>query len=989
MEKYFEHYKETSLKVLPFKDELYTCWLIGNGLKTIGDLCLFLGEGNHLTREGMRIEDYHVASFFEELYETNKEKDFGDPETYSLELAFLELEKIYMSVRTEHYLSGKKKWFVFGELAKTLKEDSKAFKSAGAKTCRELEDIVNFHLLSKGAGSLKEVDRREGSSELFWSSVDLETCYALEQEGIKTLYDFAHSDLRRVAKNTGLNYSFLKSSLHQARITSAYDDDAKGTYDDYLIDEDNFIRKGNQLFNKMDGKHLLDAPLETLQFSKNISKHLAKSNFKTLSSVFDVGFLRFAKSLFLFDCDYEQLLIEFKEAVKFEVLKDLETRVLDSFSFGAVEGQDFNTLISSWNFDCSQEEVKNAVNSLVSKGLLIEEENILKKKPIPFIDFLNMQQDSQKKELLLGHLEGKTLHEIGDPLSLTRERIRQIITLYFRSLINRASAMSTTFIEDKYKYVFETYELSQKEFLDIFQESIFTLEYLRMRYKSGSKNVKEIQYDEDIDKEIAEKISEYTDRNMLIINGEKLKRNGMSLVNYVIKNRCTNDVTCEEFERVFLDFLKENGLENDEKLLHTYKGMKNRISELDNIVCKRHFTFRYYDYSKYDFSNFAEKLGCDERWGAILSTEVLFNDNAGLMVDYDIHDYYELHSILKRLYKYDSDTIIIVKRMPRIEIGQVDSKEFTVRKWREYGEPAVSDFSKRLSDEIGFSSMFVYNEFINKSDVPLLIKQKNMMDPLPFDVREKVKSYLSKDFYFYDEFIATCLAIDVDLTDKLDYGNAELLGYNLFSDYLIKQPYNAKEYFEKLMSESDVIYYDDYKRLFGCNTFGGLFRIAKKNLDIIETQKGIYKKLPAVIEERNATRESLFKMAEDAVKFADDQYIMFFTVKQLIDKGLFENEGFDMTDATLLESLIEYHCHLPATSVFANKVFCLLKEPFSMKDLIWFIIRMRGSMSVKEVDAYLNEEFGIKQRDNHKVREILGSSLFEFNQETSKYSIAD
>ncbi len=101
------------------------------------------------------------------------------------------------------------------------------------------------------------------------------------------------------------------------------------------------------------------------------------------------------------------------------------------------------------------------------------------------IDYAKSIKDSRSRNILLLRLSGKTLQEIGNFYSITRERVRQICSKFLRS----ARRKFKHFSEDKYLCVVSKYQISCKDFTASFNEPVSTFVYCKAATRKNARKM--------------------------------------------------------------------------------------------------------------------------------------------------------------------------------------------------------------------------------------------------------------------------------------------------------------------------------------------------------------------------------------------------------------------------------------------------------------------------------------------------------------------
>ena len=89
---------------------------------------------------------------------------------------------------------------------------------------------------------------------------------------------------------------------------------------------------------------------------------------------------------------------------------------------------------------------------------------------------------------------------------------------------------------------------------------------------------------------------------------------------------------------------------------------------MDNVLNGFSETFRRYDFGKYDWKRFCRELDLSEFDGTEVSTALVYGYRRPLMARYDIRDEYELHNLLRRVWR-GSDIDLRFRKILILVIG--------------------------------------------------------------------------------------------------------------------------------------------------------------------------------------------------------------------------------------------------------------------------------------------------------------------------------
>lgn len=109
-----------------------------------------------------------------------------------------------------------------------------------------------------------------------------------------------------------------------------------------------------------------------------------------------------------------------------------------------------------------------------------------------------------------------------------------------------------------------------------------------------------------------------------------------------------DDISFDDFIDFTNEYLNDLGMSNFVLSKDSYRGRYNKILQSDKVLTKHNQMMRYYDISSRNYDELYNTLNLNQFSDVEISARKLFDENSDLMRDYDIHDEYELHNLLKK-----------------------------------------------------------------------------------------------------------------------------------------------------------------------------------------------------------------------------------------------------------------------------------------------------------------------------------------------------
>lgn len=407
---------------------------------------------------------------------------------------------------------------------------------------------------------------------------------------------------------------------------------------------------------------------------------------------------------------------------------------------------------------------------------------------IPLIKY--MERDFNDKDLLQYRLKGMTLEEVGKIFGISRERVRQRqlkVLRHFDNVLELA----------KYKDIFETYFMKKTDFISLFHESPEVYELLRIMLIAGQKDLGYFVLESNKIKN-KDKLEYLMNHKFYVTRFGEIKR--------ISKSEFADEVLFSHKERVFTpeDFFK---VYQAESVKYSQLGLEipnSRAAEgvllrSDYSLFTRGKKFRYYDYnySEEDWLQLAELINTLDE--GCYSTLKIFNENADLMKQLDVHDEYELHNLYKKKIHLLNDSIKMT-RSPEFIINNIVKKSFVMNEMFNFSGKSLEKFLDYLYTEYGLkkNTMGAYTnanlkKYINEGIIVSSLEKidvtviENLQQHfiLPIYMKPRVQEILN----YYEQNLTT------HLLDQLGYmmtGNVIFLKAfgnttNAFSNFVFKE----------------------------------------------------------------------------------------------------------------------------------------------------------------------------------------------------------
>lgn len=431
--------------------------------------------------------------------------------------------------------------------------------------------------------------------------------------------------------------------------------------------------------------------------------------------------------------------------------------------------------------------------------ITIRNNRVLRRWPTA-LEFAERLPDQRQRELLLARLGGTTLEEAGQCSGITRERVRQ--------LVQKALAGRPRLYEDQYQYLFNHYDFSLDEFCMAFDEPEKTYYYLEMvRPKGERKPIRELLADEAVPVPLRRRAERAVYKQYVTIGGVRVLKRRPELTDYLVRTRCRETTSMEEFLQQYQEMLDSLGLGEDPSLVIEARTYENKFNTSSHLLWIQGRRFRYYPISEQDFAPLLEALDLDRYEDMEISTLKLFRDYPELMKEYDIRDEYELHNLLKKIWPKDGGQVRF-KKMPTIEIGTPDRDRQVLDLLWQCAPIAIGDLAHRYEELYGAKSATVQGSYFSCISLYLHNSVYRIdQPPLPEEEQRRMAELLTGDFYRMAEIRRVYRQeFPTGSPENINPFVLKSLGFRTYTDYVVSARYSsASDYFFHLLTDRDVI----------------------------------------------------------------------------------------------------------------------------------------------------------------------------------------
>lgn len=572
-------------------------------------------------------------------------------------------------------------------------------------------------------------------------------------------------------------------------------------------------------------------------------------------------------------------------------------------------------------------------------------------------EFLKTIPNERHRKIIQMRMQGQSLQQIGETMSLTRERVRQLI---IKPLKQRPRLR-----EDKYAYIFKNYYFSEEDFCRAFGEGVETYNYLETVYPTtiaSRKSMNEILSDLSVPLALRKASEKVIYKDYIIVDNIRLRKQRQVLVKYFIKTQCKEVTEYDHFYEQYHLWLDSLEIADGSSLYIDSRTYENHVSLSKYVLWNQGRCFRYYNISDYDYTELLSVINLEQFENIELSSLKFFREYPELMYQYDIHDEYELHNLLKKIWPEEKD-FVFFKKMPTIEIGVGNRDKQLLDLLMQCAPISNEDFAAKYEEIYGVKAATVLANYLDSLDIYLYdgiysIDSKE----LPSAEADRMKELLADNFYTISEvknlYIQNFPSSDVSNINPYTLKKLGFLVYAGNNGYIVRNCYSSSsDYFNDILTKSDIV---DMRTKNSTLCYIGAYQAElyalKDNYEIVEFSPLQYiniRRLCALGITKEDVRNYCYTVAS-FVKFGD-----YFTIKSIRQDGFvhaMDTLGFDdwfYSSLLTINRDLFSHQRIGGTRVMSKG-----KNVVTLSKFLENILKENGETSIVDLLNILTNRFG-------------------------------
>lgn len=593
------------------------------------------------------------------------------------------------------------------------------------------------------------------------------------------------------------------------------------------------------------------------------------------------------------------------------------------------------------------------------------------------IDEWLAQLDERQASMLRMRFEGSTLQEVGDELSVTRERVRQVCDKAF----DKRPALRA----DEYRLLTDRYAMSPSQFVVITGLDEADYHYLKMTSKTKASQLRPLSQaldDTDLSSELRDTLADQAMfDDILVVDGVRVPLNKGAIVSYILKSHQSDGPMSEHglFE-LYCSFIASNNLSNVSKLDPTSeRAFCACLDRFDDVMDARvpnddageRRGVRYYKASGYDFAPLRAAVASISGMNIECSTALLttLDPIARLLEAFDIQNEYELHYVLSRWCAPIEN--VTFSRVPMLTLGHADRTVQILGVIKDIGPADIFEISQEYARRYGVRESTFRGSFLNGFE---RYCRNGLYSVESIDLSDEQEHALGE---ILERATSGCSVAMVESEFKRIYPEwhgalltdevARTFGRRLDGGIIMVASEDSHVFFAQLIAKHDCFRLgegDFSQEVISAKDFVSELRKAERSFSIIEIADGEYLSIRAFENAPHPVDADMMRACLSAAIEKMEPRKPYGT-KDLRGLGVFDALANTMEDLGLdvyvLRSIMMQGYvggHLKRTSIKGVPVFCKGVRTFSVPNLMVWLLERCGSMTVGDMSARIYDGYG-------------------------------
>ncbi|MBR1812592.1 MAG: hypothetical protein IJ773_02090 [Lachnospiraceae bacterium] len=618
------------------------------------------------------------------------------------------------------------------------------------------------------------------------------------------------------------------------------------------------------------------------------------------------------------------------------------------------------------NMPISQRQLLRVANGMIADHQLKCEDKLYSCIYGSFFQYLDLctEIDNRSKDMIRKKLHGDTLAEIGKRYGMTRERVRQII---FKGITAVSSwyclkTGNKWFTEDSYRYFYSTYAFDRKDGMLWFGFAPEIYHFLTLfNVDPGKKDISLAPDDPALSMDLRHKIQAYLNRKNICIDGEWIPKQRSAFEHIALRELCQDEVTFDDFAKMFNEFLRSKGIPYDRNLYYTETVLatrKNLLIEDRFLLWKQNSRLRYYDIDGHDYTELLDTLNLDAYENIELSTQKFLEEYPDVMKKYDIRDRYELHNLLRKIIPDGSYHDFHCGKMPHIRFGTFDRDAAIYKILLEHSPIGWRDLCNLVHAEYGYDQDIIQANFLKSFEKyrqrGLYIVDQKVMNGARM---KALLAHLDDDMYAIKEIKEKYLSLFPDADpDEVNSYSLCTMGFQVLTQHVLRNFPSIEAYFENRLTRDDIVDLGIYRKRFSdVQAFYAKQKELKKSRRVVELEPHRFIQFHK-LEEAGISQDKVQAFCDSVYAFVDDG--TYFNVQSLRQDGFTSDLFAYNFSSWFFDSLLAADERFSSGKVYNSLILCKGGVHVNSKSFLQYLVRRYGSIGVSDLLSNLEDRFG-------------------------------
>lgn len=596
----------------------------------------------------------------------------------------------------------------------------------------------------------------------------------------------------------------------------------------------------------------------------------------------------------------------------------------------------------------------------------------------------------RNRKIISLRLDGMTLEATAQATGITRERVRQIQKRWLSPKL-KVEEMRYLYFWEKYPALESSdvqYVLNLPDRTTRYLEMIEDISMPDEREPSMRAEVlRRIALESELDADARQRAqvrAEEIDGDF-IVNGKKVRKNRPALLRYIVEKYAQERTRCVDLKARYEELLEKLGLADDDSFRVDLRYF-DHLASADYTLWNRRKSLRYYDIPSHDYSALLEALQLERLQDVEYSALKFFRDLPDVMRDYDIHDEYELHNLLRKIWQRDDRNAgldehhqVTFAKMPTIRIGKPNRYDQIYQFILEHEPVKKADFISLYAKEYGVKiQMFQGNAPLQDFDQYCYGGEYRIhWKSLPAEILADMKTRLTEDFYTKKEIIEIYLEVAWDGKPwDINAYMLHQLGFESHGNYVVRETYDsAADLFTHVLTSADIVDLRDKHYYRNYSPFRAAVEKLAANCRVLEVEPDIFYS-GKELAKRGITAEGVRAFCQNVRAFVPEDAL--FTVYSLrrhgftlpwVDAGL-SDFFYNSVLSTAKDDFASLVCG--GGELFYNGT---LGKPLSVSDLFAHVAdKAQEALSIQELQTLIQLQFGLQAKPD-KIKEFVNENL--------------